>query len=251
MQIVNSYLALNALREVGYRSTATAIAELVDNSIDAEADDIHIMTFSKKEAGVKRASYRVQSIAVLDNGGGMKEEEIANCLSLGWGTRLDTREGLGRFGFGLKGASISQCRHIEIYSWRDGKCFKTYMDLDEIRDDDLQNLRPAVSAKIPKFVPKEFKDSGTLVIWSKLDKVDFTRPLTLLNRMDSELCRIYRHFLDDDDDYGRKRNVIMVDYDLDEKKSKHKAGLKAQRGRKDKRGGKGLKGQKSQGGRKG
>ena len=93
MQIVNSYLALNALREVGYRSTATAIAELVDNSIEAEADDIHIMTFSKKEAGVKRASYRVQSIAVLDNGGGMKEEEIANCLSLGWGTRLETREG--------------------------------------------------------------------------------------------------------------------------------------------------------------
>lgn len=227
MQIVNSYLALNALREVGYRSTATAIAELVDNSIEAEADDIHIMTFSKKEAGAKRASYRVQRVAVLDNGKGMLEEEIANCLSLGWGTRLNTREGLGRFGFGLKGASISQCRHIEIYSWRDDKCFKTYMDLDEIRDNDLQDLRPAVSTKVPKFVPDNFRKSGTLVIWSKLDKVDFTRPITLLNRMDSELCRIYRHFLDDDDEYGRKRNVVMVDYDLDAKEAKHQAALKA------------------------
>ena len=227
MQIVNSYLALNALREVGYRSTATAIAELVDNSIEADADDIQIMTFSKMEKGSKRATYRVQSLAVLDNGKGMAEEEIAKCLSLGWGTRLDTREGLGRFGFGLKGASISQCRHIEIFSWRDGKCFHTYMDLDEIRDDDLQDLRPAKKAKLPKFIAKEFQESGTLVIWSKLDKVDFTRPATLLNRMDNELCRIYRHFLDDDDEYGRRRNVMMVDYDMDKNAIKHSARLKA------------------------
>ena len=227
MQIVNSYLALNALREVGYRSTATAIAELVDNSIEAEADDIHIMTFSKDEKVSKRVSYRVQKLAVLDNGKGMLEEEIANCLSLGWGTRLETREGLGRFGFGLKGASISQCRHIEIYSWRDGNCFHTYMDLDEIRDDNLQELRPAKKAKLPKFVDKKFKDSGTLVIWSKLDKVDFTKPRTLLKRMDSELCRIYRHFLDDDDAYGRERNVKMIDYNMDTKSVVHASRLKA------------------------
>lgn len=227
MQIVNSYLALNALREVGYRSTATAIAELVDNSIEAEADDIHIMTFSKDEKVSKRVSYRVQKLAVLDNGKGMLEEEIANCLSLGWGTRLETREGLGRFGFGLKGASISQCRHIEIYSWRDGNCFHTYMDLDEIRDDDLQELRPAKKAKLPKFVDKKFKNSGTLVIWSKLDKVDFTKPRTLLKRMDGELCRIYRHFLDDDDAYGRERNVKMIDYNMDSKSVVHASTLKA------------------------
>jgi len=222
MQIVNSYLALKALREVGYRSTATAIAELVDNSIEANADDIKIITFSKKEKVTQRASYRVQQVAVLDNGDGMGKAEIAKCLSLGWGTRLETRDGLGRFGFGLKGASISQCRHIEVYSWKKGKCFHTYMDLDEIRDNDLQDLKPATEKPLPDFVkksyPKLFNKSGTLVMWSKLDGVDFTRPDTLRNHMDIELCRIYRHFLDDDDSYGRKRNIRMVDYNLDDEK---------------------------------
>ena len=227
MQIVQSYLALKALREAGYRTTATAIAELVDNAIEAEADDIHIITASKLEKGAKRVSYKVQSLAVMDNGKGMSEDEISCCLSLGWGTRLETRQGLGRFGFGLKGASLSQCRHIEIYSWRDGECFHTYMDLDEIRDDNLQELHPAKKVKLPEFVPEDFKESGTVVLWSKLDKVDFTRPKTLLNRMDSELCRIYRHFLDDDNDYGRKRNVSMVDYDMDKKCVKSSSPLKA------------------------
>ncbi len=230
MQIVNSYLALNALREVGYRSTATAIAELVDNSIEANADDISIITFSKMEKGKTRASYRVQRIAVLDNGNGMTIEDLSQCLSLGWGTRLDTREGLGRFGFGLKGASISQCRRIEVLSWQNEECHSTYMDLDEIRDKDLEVLNPTKKVKLPKYVRDafggNFKEHGTMIIWSKLDGVDFTMPKTLLRRMDSELCRIYRHFLDDDDTYGRRRNVVMYDYNLDEKKIINTAPLK-------------------------
>ncbi|MEE9354834.1 MAG: ATP-binding protein [Methylococcaceae bacterium] len=229
MQIVNSYLALNALRQVGYRSTATAIAELVDNSIEAKANDVSIITFSKMEKGAKRATYRVQKIAVLDNGEGMTMEELSNCLSLGWGSRLDSREGLGRFGFGLKGASISQCRCIEVISWRDENCSSTYMDLDEIRDGDLQKLNPTKKIELPKYVIDAFgdsyKDSGTMIIWSKLDGVDFTRPATLLRRMDSELCRIYRHFLDDDDTYGRRRNVVMYDFDLDKNKIKNASPL--------------------------
>ena len=229
MQIVNSYLALNALRQVGYRSTATAIAELVDNSIEAKANDISIITFSKKEIGPQRATYRVQNIAVLDNGQGMTQDELSKCLSLGWGSRLESRQGLGRFGFGLKGASISQCKHIKVFSWRNGSCYSTYMDIDEIRDQNLQKLNPIEKTNLPKFVidvfGDQYRDSGTLIIWSKLDGVDFTRPRTLLNRMDKELCRIYRHFLDDDDTYGRRRNVVMCDYDMDEKKIKKKSPL--------------------------
>lgn len=231
MQIVDSYLALNALREVGYRSTATAIAELVDNSIEADADDISIVTFSKMEKGTQRATYRVNELAVLDNGTGMTLEALSHCLSLGWGTRLDSRDGLGRFGFGLKGASISQGRRITIYSWQESKCYKTYMDLDEIREERLQKLHPATECEIPDFVKKQFsnvlKPHGTLIIWSNLDGVDFTRPKTLLTRMNGELCRIYRHFLDDDNAYGRKRNIIMCDYNMDKKALEDTEPLKA------------------------
>ena len=222
VQIVDAYLALNALRQVGYRNTATAVAELVDNSIEAEAKKITIVTLSAREPVAKRTVYRVQKIAVLDDGQGMAPDELGRCLSLGWGTRLDTREGLGRFGFGLKGSSLSQAELVEVYSWQNGEVYKTYLDLPEIKEDAQQYLKSVEKTNLPKEIVEavggKIGSSGTLVLWSKLDGVDFKRPATLFSRMQEELCRIYRHFLDDNDDYGKRRDVRLVDYDLDNKK---------------------------------
>lgn len=222
VQIVDAYLALNALRQVGYRNTATAVAELVDNSIEAEAKKITIVTLSAREPVAKRTVYRVQKIAVLDDGKGMTPDELGRCLSLGWGTRLDTREGLGRFGFGLKGSSLSQAELVEVYSWQHGTVHKTYLDLPEVKDGRQQYLKSVEETSLPKEIVEavggKIGSSGTLVLWSKLDGVDFKRPSTLFSRMQEELCRIYRHFLDDNDDYGEKRDVSLVDFDLDNNK---------------------------------
>ena len=231
-RIVNTSLALRALREVGYRSTATAIAELVDNSIEAEADNIVVVTQSKTVSTTGgRTSYKVQNIAVLDNGEGMDASDLGNCLSLGWGTRLDSRKGLGRFGFGLKGASISQARRIEVYSWQDRRCYKTYLDLDEVEDQQRDLLPPVETSELPSTYTKHFSEyigpTGTLVVWKNLDKIDFTRSNTLLNRMEGDLCRIYRHFLDKDDTYGRRRNIMMCDVDINNHILKQTTQLKA------------------------
>lgn len=211
-QIIDAYLGLTALRQAGYRSTATAVAELVDNSIEAEADTIDIIAMSKKVLMSKRTSNQVQKIAVLDNGDGMTTDVLQNCLSLGWGTRLETREGLGRFGFGLKGASISQARRVEVYSWihRD-EVYMAYLDLEEIHGDNLQELNPIRKTSLPKEIMEAFsdslKDSGTLIVWDDLDQMDLKRAETLIDRVNKELCRIYRHFLDDCDEYGKKRII--------------------------------------------
>lgn len=222
VQIVDAYLALNALRQVGYRNTATAVAELVDNSIEAEAQKITIVTLSAREPVAKRTVYRVQKIAVFDDGQGMTPDELGRCLSLGWGTRLDTREGLGRFGFGLKGSSLSQAELVEVYSWRNGEVYKTYLDLPEVKDGRQQYLKGVEKTNLPKEIVEavggKIGNTGTLVLWSKLDGVDFKRPSTLFSRMQEELCRIYRHFLDDNDEYGKKRDVSLVDFDLDNRK---------------------------------
>ncbi|WP_171186105.1 ATP-binding protein [Ruegeria sp. HKCCC2117] len=222
VQIVDAYLALNALRQVGYRNTATAVAELVDNSIEAEAKKITIVTLSAREPVAKRTVYRVQKIAVLDDGHGMTPDELGRCLSLGWGTRLDTRDGLGRFGFGLKGSSLSQAELVEVYSWQKGSVHKTYLDLPEVKEGRQQYLKSVEETDLPKEIVEavggKIGSSGTLVLWSKLDGVDFKRPSTLFSRMQEELCRIYRHFLDDNDDYGKKRDVSLVDFDLDNNK---------------------------------
>lgn len=219
-QIIDAYLGLTALRQAGYRSTATAVAELVDNSIEANASTIDIIALSTPVLISKRTSNQVQKIGVLDNGIGMPPDILSNCLSLGWGTRLKTREGLGRYGFGLKGASISQARRVEVYSWVDrDEVYRAYLDLDEIHAEKNQELADIEKIQLPKEITAAFKkeigESGTLVLWDDLDQMDLKRAETLLHRINKELCRIYRHFLDDCNLYGNKRNINLHRLQLD------------------------------------
>ncbi len=221
-KIISAALGLQALREAGYRTTASSVAELVDNSIEAEAANIEIIATNEQVFVEQRQSTQISSIAVFDDGEGMSPEVIQNCLSLGWGTRLDRYEGLGRFGFGLKGASISQARRVDVFSWqKQGDVHHSYLDLDEVEENDLSEL-PEVSKKnLPRALETYLQrigasqEHGTVVCWSKLDKIDLKRASTLFRRMNAELCRIYRHYLDDDDTYGKR--VFIRLHSIDER----------------------------------
>ena len=212
-QIIDAYLGLAALRQAGYKSTATAVAELVDNSLEAKARNIDIIAISNPVVINNRTLNQIRKIAVLDNGKGMDDVVLSQCLSMGWGTRLEKREGLGRFGFGLKGSSISQARRVEVYSWQSGIIHMAYLDLDEIKEENLQVLREVEECKLPSEIIDNFSDrigeSGTIVLWDKLDQIDLRRADTLLKRINKDLCRIYRHFLDDDEVYGSKREITL------------------------------------------
>jgi hypothetical protein len=216
-QIINAYLGLQALRQAGYRSTATAVAELVDNSIEAKAKNIDIFACSADGVVQTRRQTQVYSVAVLDDGQGMAPEVLSRCLSMGWGTRLETRNGLGRFGFGLKGSSLSQARRVDVYSWQAGeKPLLAYLDLQEIKDKGSQFLTEPEEASLPSWVDSNYSHkigkSGTLVVWSQMDQMDLKRPDTLVSRVNKDLCRIYRHFLDDNDDYGKRRSITINHY---------------------------------------
>lgn len=230
-QIIDAYLGLTALRQAGYRSTATAVAELVDNSIEAEASEIDIISICGTVQLKKNVSKQVKQIAVLDNGRGMSVDTLSKCLSLGWGTRLETRTGLGRFGFGLKGASISQSRNVTVYSWQNSQVYSANLSLDDIRDNKLQSLNKPQKTDIPKYISKNFenkiKENGTLVLWDKLDQMDLKRPKTLVKRINKDLCRIYRHFLDDCNIYGKKRLITVHEVDMEENKINQSLFLKA------------------------
>ena len=88
-QIIDAYLGLAALRQAGYKSTATAVAELVDNSLEAKATNIDIIAISNPVVVTNRTSKQITKIAVLDDGEGMDEVVLSQCLSMGWGTRLE------------------------------------------------------------------------------------------------------------------------------------------------------------------
>ncbi len=205
--------AIESFRDAGYRDTSMALAELVDNSIQAEADNIRILAF-EETVSVQRTVANVKSLAVYDDGHGMPEEVIKICLAFAQGTRLNTRSGIGRFGVGLPLASISQCKRVRVYSWQEGECLTTYLDIEEVKNTGQQETNPVEKCKIPGEILKNLdvsiKESGSLVVWENCDRLDLKRTQTLVNRMEASFCRIYRHFLDDDDAYGRQRSIKIL-----------------------------------------
>lgn len=213
--IIPAPTAIETFRDSGYKSTAAALAELIDNSIEASAKTIQVLTFEEPMILPRRTVHRISKIAVYDDGNGMDPYTLMLALQFGMGTRLKSRNGIGRFGIGLPNASVSQCRHIQVYSWQKGKCYTTYLDLDEIRDSQQQNSNPVIECDLPdktlnQIEGKLDEDSGSLVVWSNCDRLDIQRSSTLYNNMEKDLCRIYRHFIDHDNSYGKQVDVKLV-----------------------------------------
>tara|TARA_B100001123_G_scaffold316740_1_gene354707 strand:- start:351 stop:2108 length:1758 start_codon:yes stop_codon:yes gene_type:complete len=207
--------ALEAFRDGGYKSTANALSEIVDNSIDANAKDIRIFTSSKYVQFQTSRRMRVQEIGVLDDGEGMDQEMLSKCLGFGISGRRDQKDKIGKFGVGMSQASISQCTRIEVYSWqKSSDVYCTYLDIDEVVRDNLQVLAPAKKKAIPAMYKNlykaEMKDSGTLVLWKNCDRLDISVSAPLYRRMNKSLCRVFRHFLDDDNDLG---NQVSIQFD--------------------------------------
>lgn len=213
--IIPAPTAIETFRDSGYKSTAAALAELIDNSIEAKAKNIQILTFEEPIALAKRTVHRISTIAVYDDGNGMDPETLQVTLQFGMGTRLNSRKGIGRFGIGLPNASVSQCKHVEVYSWQKGQCYTTHLDIDDIKQNKQQFANPVVKCDMPeeylKHVEGEVdKDSGTLIVWQKCDRLDIYRSNVLYNAMERDLCRIYRHFLDKDNSYGKKVDIKLI-----------------------------------------
>ncbi len=213
--LIPAATALETFRDAGYKSTASALAELIDNSIEAGAENIQVLTFEEVIQGVNRKVTKITQVAVYDDGDGMDIETLQLSLQFGVGTRMTTRKGMGRFGIGLPNASVSQCRRVEVFSWQDGNCFKTYLDVDETKEHKSQNANPVVECELPVTILEQIEgkynaDSGTLVLWDKCDRLDISRSTTLYRNMEKALCRIYRHFLDNDNSYGHRVNVKLV-----------------------------------------
>ena len=130
-EIIPPELAVKAMRDSGYKNTAYALAELIDNSVQAKATSVQVICIEEYQQVNKRSRRRIQAIGVLDDGVGMTPEILRLALQFGNGTHLTDRRGIGRFGMGLPNSSISQCRRVEIWTWQNGpdNAMYTYLDL--------------------------------------------------------------------------------------------------------------------------
>lgn len=198
---VPTALAVNAMRDNGYKNAAYAIAELLDNALQASATSVELLCVEGEEQLTQRLVRRIHQVAVLDNGIGMDSDVLRLALQFGNGTHLDDRSGIGRFGMGLPSASISQCRRLEVWTWQSGPddALFTYLDLGQIERGEIGEVPQPQHRKIPSFwreAGKTFDRTGTLVVWSELDRCTWRTARSIINNSEFVIGRMYRKFVD-------------------------------------------------------
>ena len=159
-----------SLRDVGYNHTTSALCEHVDNAIEAGATEVRIFF---RQAGVK-GGYQIDA-AVFDNGRGMPPNILKVATSFGGSMNYNNRDGIGRFGMGMKTAALSLSPVMELFSWQERAAFYS-MTLDvEAIGKDRANLAQLPDPTLHTELPEEIADLFTKPMsWP----VDLQRNLT-------------------------------------------------------------------------
>jgi anti-sigma regulatory factor (Ser/Thr protein kinase) len=174
---------IQAARDAGYLGLSAALAELIDNSIQAGSRNITV-SIDRDGEGV--------AIEVADDGYGMSRAELADCLRFGGSSRFNCRQALGRYGMGLPGSSISVARRVDVISkTQSAGTHSVYLDLDEVARGDLDGLTPR------RRRVGLLDGEGTVVRWSRCDRVTYQRLGWAERSIMRDLGRIFRKFLDD------------------------------------------------------
>ncbi|GAB4098276.1 ATP-binding protein [Sinomonas halotolerans] len=187
IQLVPDPHLMESMRAVGY-NLETAIADLVDNSITARAGAIDVL-FSPEDDPY---------IAIVDDGVGMSRGEAQNAMRLAGVSSTGERDprDLGRFGLGLKTASISQCRRVTLISKRGDSVHGFRWDLDYLVSTgswSLQELDRDEIAGLPGMHVLDKHESGTMVLWTNLDRL--TSATTDVSQTIDERMKLAREHL--------------------------------------------------------
>ena len=176
--LIDGRLFVESMRKLGYRDPARAADELVDNAIEAGAENVHVLFGYPNKTTTKP-----DAIAFADDGHGMIPEMVAAACKWGGTDRYDSRAMFGRFGFGLPSASVSQGRRFTVWSRNAPTDFyRVTIDVDDISDGkyskDGRVIPPeAAPDGLPDWVAAELADKfpggqdavRTVVVWEKLD----------------------------------------------------------------------------------
>lgn len=151
---------IQSLRNIGY-TAQTAIADIVDNGIDAGAASIHIIF-----------DYNNGFIAIQDDGIGMSDEELQIAMTIGSKDPREVRKQkeLGRFGMGLKTASFSLGQRLSVLTKKSGVISERCWDLDYVSGQNEWHLFKEIPEDIKKNIGSLDSENGTIVFIDKLDR---------------------------------------------------------------------------------
>jgi Histidine kinase-, DNA gyrase B-, and HSP90-like ATPase len=214
---------IQSLRDVGYNHTTSALCEHVDNAYQAGANEIRIFfrQANKRDGGAL-------DVAVYDNGKGMSPAVLKAATAFGGSLNFGNREGIGRFGMGMKTAALSLSPVMELYSWQEPKAiYSMTLDIDAIGRDrsnmvelpdatlngeftaDQASLftswmsfpsdhgEQALLATNEENLYEKLGGSGTLVYMPACDRLTYVKPKTLVEHAMKEMARVYRRQIAD------------------------------------------------------
>lgn len=186
---------IGSLRGVGY-SLETAVADIIDNSIAANSTNIAV------EFGWEDGN---PVSTILDDGDGMSEERLVEAMRFGGVGPTAPRSAmdLGRFGLGLKTASLSQCRRLTVASKTVGRIPAFTWDIDHIMNsggkwsllEGDKTIPPAALAQL------KAREKGTIVVWQNIDfgrkddRPDHAAFMRDLERLDRHLGMVFHRFI--------------------------------------------------------
>lgn len=216
-QIIEPGVAIGSMRDSGFSSAAHALAEIIDNSIQASSDRVELIAFETPTAiANNRVVKRLERIGILDNGCGMSPETLQLSLRFGASENRKDKNGIGKFGMGLPNSSISQCKRVDVWSWtKEGECHHTYLDIEEIESGTQKQIPYPEAVALPDDVFAVCKDalavSGTFVLWSKIDRCQWKTGKSIYKHTQRIVGRMYRNFLHKNKVAIRYKSVELKD----------------------------------------
>ncbi|MHC4346689.1 MAG: ATP-binding protein, partial [Planctomycetota bacterium] len=197
---------VRGMRDIGYKSTGTAIDELIDNAVQASAQNVHVVFGYDDEGGANKPT----AVAVIDDGHGMEPVMLRAAVLWGGTHRENDRSGFGRYGYGLPSASVSQGERFTVYSKvGGGEYHKVTMDVAEIGDGLYTNsegricVPEPVVGKVPYWIEEYINEkfdggrlaNGTVVSLEKLDRLTWKTRKHLRRNLLEHFGTVYRNYL--------------------------------------------------------
>jgi hypothetical protein len=217
--VFNTRRALESQRRSGYRHTAAAAREILDNGIEAGATRIDVILQRPERLKEHQRQESVSSVAFIDNGSGMLPQMARFALSWGGGTHFEDPETIGKFGFGLPNASINQTRRVEVYTKTADakKVSMAWLDVNKVSETGLQQVEEPVEAELPAFVARHLKslgakfEHGTVVVWVAPDRLTYRTAAPLKEHLLDDFGVTYRYLLGDVEILVENTRVEPVD----------------------------------------
>jgi hypothetical protein len=188
--VPNAGKLMESLRHTGY-DNYNAIADIIDNSVDADAKNIWVEIHQEKRDFV---------VKIIDDGIGMDEDTLTEALRLGSETEKNIDSDLGRFGMGLCTAGLSMSRMTTVLTKQEKSPILVGMnDLDwVIKANEFKSYVGEADLEQSKIFRDFLKDfhQGTIVTFSNSDRIQNTNVTIFANLLKKEIGRIFRRFIE-------------------------------------------------------